>query len=109
MSKLNDHQEINPGIQTITCEAITDSLELAKVFGIQHQAVLRSVYYCQKELKTELRFALSSHLIENTNYKDTKKTQKRSEKVDITGFGLSLLLPYINTRKIYRAGAEAKG
>lgn len=85
---------------------VTDSLVMATKFEIRHASVLRAVATCRKELGSVKKFELENHLIENT-YKAGAEGRKRLElKVDITEFGLALLLLYINTPKARQISAE---
>lgn len=85
---------------------VTDSIRIAEKFGIKHQNILRSIDKCRAELSIELKFELNKNLIEN-NYLGGAEGKKRStRKVDITEFGLALLLLYINSPKARTISAE---
>ena len=86
--------------------AVTDSLVLARKFDIKHTHILRSIDKCIIELSTEPKFGLCSHLIENTHLSGPEGRKREYRKVDITEFGLALLLLYINTPKARRISAE---
>lgn len=86
--------------------SITDSLVLAKKFGLTHGKILRSIEKCKAELAVELRYDLSNNLIENYYRAGSKGRLRDVRKVDITEFGLVLLLLYINTPKARQISAE---
>jgi phage regulator Rha-like protein len=85
---------------------ITDSLVLAKKFGITHGNVLRSVDKCKTELVNESKYKLSRHLIECHYVAGSKGRKRKVRKIDITEFGLVLLLLYINSAKARQISAE---
>ena len=86
--------------------AVTDSLILAEKFGIQHKHILRAIDTCKKELSTQPKFGLCRQLVENTHISGPKGRQRERRKVDITEFGLALLLLYINSPKARLISAE---
>ena len=85
---------------------ITDSLVLAKNFGIAHRNILRSIDKCNAELANESKYMLSINLIENHYNAGFKGRQRKVRKIDITEFGLILLLLYINSPKARQISAE---
>ncbi len=85
---------------------VTDTLLLSKKFGISHSNILRAVERCQKDLATELKFELCNNLIDNSYLSGPRERQRTYRKVDITEFGLALLLLYINSPKARRISAE---
>jgi phage regulator Rha-like protein len=93
-------------IRDLPFEAVTDSLKIAEHFNIKHHNVLRSVDKCINELGTELKFELCKNLIENNHLSGPNGRQREYRKVDITEFGLMLLLLYINTPKARMIFAE---
>lgn len=85
---------------------VTDSLKIAEHFEMQHKHVLRAIDKCIDELSTEPKFGLCDNFIENKYLSGPSGRQKKYRKVDITEFGLTLLLLYINTPKARRISAE---
>ena len=85
---------------------VTDSLKLAEYFDMKHHNVLRAIDKCIKELGTELKFELCKNLIENNHLSAPKGREREYRKVDITEFGLTLLLLYINSPKARKISAE---
>lgn len=86
--------------------SITDSLVLAKKFGLTHGKILRSIDKCKAELAVEVKYNLSKNLIENYYIAGSKGRLRKVRKVDITEFGLVLLLLYINSPKARQISAE---
>ena len=86
--------------------AVTDSLILAEKFGMQHQHILRSISKCRDELSTQSKYGLCNQLIENTYISGPDGRTRKFRKVDITEFGLALLLLYINSPKARLISAE---
>jgi phage regulator Rha-like protein len=85
---------------------VTDSLKIAEHFDMSHKHVLRALDKCKTELVTEPKFGLCSNLIENSYLSGPSGRKREYRKVDITEFGLTLLLLYINTPKARRISAE---
>lgn len=85
---------------------VTDSLKIAEKFDMNHAHVLRAIDKCKDELSTESKFGLCSNLIENKYLSGPEDRQRKYRKVDITEFGLTLLLLYINSPKARRISAE---
>lgn len=73
---------------------------------MRHDKILRALDKCISELSTEPKFGLCNQLIENTYISGPKGREKPYRKVDITEFGLALLLLYINTPKARLISAE---
>jgi hypothetical protein len=67
---------------------------------------LRAIDKCRSELLIQLKFELNQNLIEKNYLAGAVGRQRQSRKVDITEFGLALLLLYINTPKARRISAE---
>ena len=86
--------------------AVTDSLKIAEHFDMSHAHVLRAIDKCKNELATKSKFGLCSNLIENKYLSGPKDRQRNYRKVDITEFGLTLLLLYINSPKARLISAE---
>ncbi len=86
--------------------AITDSLVVAKKFGLTHGNVLRAIDKCIAELSHAPKYNLAANLIENHYIAGAKGRERKNRKVDITEFGLVLLLLYINSSKARQISAE---
>lgn len=85
---------------------ITDSLKIAEHFEMKHHNILRAIDKCNEELAIQLRFELNENFIENSYLGGAKGKTRKTRKVDITEFGLMLLLLYINTPKARMISAE---
>ncbi|OUR93536.1 hypothetical protein A9Q84_18880 [Halobacteriovorax marinus] len=85
---------------------ITDSLKIAEHFEMEHKHLLRAIEKCIDELGTETKFGLCSNFIENKYLAGPEKRKRSYRKVDITEFGLMLLLLYINSPKARKISAE---
>lgn len=85
---------------------ITDSLILAKKFNIDHSKILRAISKCRSELSDESKYKLQNHLIENNYFSGPTGKERETRKVDITEFGLALLLLYINSPRARQISAE---
>ncbi len=85
---------------------VTDSLKIAEKFEMDHKHVLRAIDKCRSELLVQPKFGLNQKLIENKHLVGAVGHQRHSRKVDITEFGLALLLLYINSPKARRISAE---
>ena len=85
---------------------VTDSLRIAEHFDMRHHNVLRAIDKCNQELAIELKFELNKNFIENKYLGGAKGKERKNRKVDITEFGLMLLLLYINTPKARMISAE---
>jgi phage regulator Rha-like protein len=103
---VNEHVMGDVWIRDTPFGPVTDSLKIAQKFGLEHTHVMRSVDKCLSELSTNSKLKLSENIIEN-NYSAGPEGRKRSyRKVDITEFGLALLLLYINSPKARSISAE---
>ncbi len=85
---------------------VTDSLKISEHFEMEHHNILRSIDKCRKELGTELKFEFCKNLIENKYLSGPDSRKREYRKVDITEFGLTLLLQYINSPKARKISAE---
>jgi phage regulator Rha-like protein len=103
---VNDHIMGDVWIRDTPFGPVTDSLKLAKHFNIKHHNILRSIDKCHKELATELKFEFCRNFIENKYLSGPTSREKTYRKVDISEFGLTLLLLYINTPKARKISAE---
>lgn len=86
--------------------AVTDSLIIADRFELKHSNVLRSIEKLRAELSSNTKLNLENNLIENSYSAGPKGKVRQERKVDITEFGLALLLLYINTPKARQISAE---
>ena len=103
---INEHVMGDVWIRDTPFGPVTDSLRIAEYFEIQHKHILRAIDKCIEELSTEPKFGLCKNLIENSYLSGPKGRQREYRKVDISEFGLTLLLLYINTPKARRISAE---
>lgn len=103
---VNEHVMGDVWIRDTPFGPVTDSLKIAEHFEMEHRNILRAIDKCTKELGTELKFELCSNFIDNSYLSGPEGRQKKYRKVDITEFGLTLLLLYINTPKARRISAE---
>ncbi|MEK6625242.1 MAG: Rha family transcriptional regulator, partial [Bdellovibrionota bacterium] len=85
---------------------VTDSLVIANKFTLQHQHVLRAIRKCHQELSIQSKFGLNGNFIENSYLAGAEGRKRKSRKVDITEFGLAVLLLYLNTPKARQISAE---
>ncbi len=85
---------------------VTDSQILAKKFGLTHGNILRSISKCRKELADNPKYKLEKNLIESTYLAGPKGKPRHERKVDVTEFGLALLLLYVNSPKARQISAE---
>jgi len=85
---------------------VTDSLKIAEHFDMKHKHILRAIDNCTKELSIQPKFGLNENFIENDYLGGAKGKERKTRKVDITEFGLMLLLLYINTPKARMISAE---
>lgn len=85
---------------------VTDSLKIAEKFEIDHKHILRAVDKCLSELSMNSKLKLSENIIENTYYSGPEGRIRDYRKIDITEFGLALLLLYINSPKARIISAE---
>lgn len=85
---------------------VTDSLVLAKKFDLTHSNILRSITKCRSELGGQAKYDLANNLIESSYLAGPQSKQRKERKVDITEFGLALLLLYVNSPKARQISAE---
>jgi phage regulator Rha-like protein len=85
---------------------VTDSLVLSKKFNVRHDNILRAIKKCQSELSHNSNYKLDENIIENTYIAGAKGKEREERKMDITEFGLALLLLYINSPKARQISAE---
>ena len=85
---------------------VTDSRIIANRFTLQHQHVLRAIRKCHQELSIQSKLGLNENFIENSYLAGAEGRKRKSRKVDITEFGLALLLLYLNTPKARQISAE---
>lgn len=85
---------------------VTDSLVLAENFSIKHHNILRAITKCRGELNNQNHYKLDENLIETTRLVGAEGRKRKERKVDITEFGLALLLLYINSPKARQISAE---
>ncbi len=103
---VNEHVMGDVWVRDTPFGPVTDSLRIAKHFDIKHNNILRAIDKCKAELGTELKFEFCKNFIENSYLSGPQGRQREYRKVDITEFGLTLLLLYINSAKARRISAE---
>ncbi len=103
---INEHVMGDVWIRDTPFGPITDSLKIAEHFEMKHHNILRAIDKCNEELAIQLRFELNENFIENSYLGGAKGKTRKTRKVDITEFGLMLLLLYINTPKARMISAE---
>ncbi len=103
---VNQHVMGDVWVRDTPFGAVTDSITLANKFGLLHKNVLRSVDKCILELSHESKYKLSQNFIENHYMAGAKGRERKERKVDITEFGLVILLLYVNTPKARQISAE---
>lgn len=103
---VNEHVMGDVWVRDSPFGAVTDSLKIAKHFDMSHFHLLRAIDKCRKELSIQSRFGLNENIIENSYLGGAKGRERKTRKVDITEFGLMLLLLYINTPKARMISAE---
>jgi phage regulator Rha-like protein len=103
---VNEHVMGDVWVRDLPFEAVTDSLILAKYFDMPHAHMLRAIDKCKTELGTESKYGLCKNLIENKYLSGPKGRKRDYRKVDVTEFGLTLLLLYINSPKARKISAE---
>ena len=103
---INEYVMGNVWVRDTPFGPVTDSLVLSKHFNISHSHILRAIDKCKNELGTESKYGLCDNLIENNYLSGPKGRERNYRKVDITEFGLSILLLYINTPKARQISAE---
>lgn len=103
---VNEHVMGDVWVRDTPFGAVTDSLKIAEHFDMSHAHVLRAIDRCNSELATKSKLGLCQNLIENKYLSGPKGRQRNYRKVDITEFGLTLLLLYINSPKARLISAE---
>ena len=103
---INGHVMGDVWIRDTPFGPVTDSLKIAELFDMQHKHLLRAIDKCIEELSIEPKFGLNENFIENRYLGGAKGKERKLRKVDITEFGLTLLLLYINTPKARIISAE---
>ncbi len=103
---VNEHVMGDVWIRDTPFGSVTYSLKVAEYFNIQHKHILRAIDTCKNELSIEPKFGLNRKFIENSYLGGTKGRKRKTRKVDITEFGLMLLLLYINSAKARMISAE---
>ena len=103
---VNQHVMGDVWVRDTPFGAVTDSLVIAKKFGLTHGNILRSINKCKNELASEDKYSLKNNLIEVHYLAGHLNKPRKVRKVDITEFGLVLLLLYINSPKARRISAE---
>jgi phage regulator Rha-like protein len=103
---VNEHIMGDVWIRDTPFGPVTDSLKIAEKFEIDHPHVLRAIDKCINELSSNSKFQLAQNIIENKYFSGPKRRIRSYRKVDITEFGLALLLLYINTPKARIISAE---
>lgn len=103
---VNQHVMGDVWIRDTPFGPVTDSLKIAEHFEMQHKHVLRAIDKCITELSIEPKFGLNKNFIENNYLGGAKGKKRKARKIDISEFGLTLLLLYINTPKARRISAE---
>ncbi len=96
---VNQHVMEDVWIRDTPIGPVTDSLKIAEHFDMKHHNIIRAIDKCNEELGIELKFELNKNFIENSYLGGAKGKERKLRKVDITEFGLTLLLLYINTPK----------
>jgi phage regulator Rha-like protein len=85
---------------------VTDSLILSEKFNVRHDNILRAIKKCQNELSHNTSYRLDKNIIESFYFAGAKGKERKERKVDVTEFGLALLLLYINSPKARQISAE---
>lgn len=103
---VNKHLMGNVWVRDTPFGPVTDSLIISKNFGIRHDKILRAIAKCREELSIHPKFGVNENFIDNSYLGGAKGKERRIKKIDITEFGLALLLLYINTPKARLISAE---
>lgn len=103
---VNQHVMGDVWIRDTPFGPVTDSLKIAEHFDMNHFHVLRAIDKCKAELSIQSKFGLNKNLIENSYLGGAKGRERDLRKIDITEFGLTLLLLYINSPKARMISAE---
>lgn len=103
---VNEHVMGDVWIRDTPFGRLTDSLRVSEKFELDHYYVLKAIDKCLSELSPSSKLKLAENLIENSYSAGPKERKRTYRKVDITEFGLALLLLYINTPKSRIISAE---
>lgn len=103
---VNEHVMGDVWIRDTPFGPVTDSLKIAEHFDMKHKHILRAIDKCIEELSIEPKFGLNKNFLENKYLGGASGKERKLRKIDITEFGLTLLLLYINTPKARRISAE---
>jgi phage regulator Rha-like protein len=85
---------------------VTDSVIVANKFTLTHKNVLRAIAKVQDELGETSKFQIDANFIQSHYMAGPKGREQKTRKVDITEFGLVLLLLYLNSPKARQISAE---
>lgn len=85
---------------------VTDSLTIAEKFNLKHSNILRAINKCRSELSSNSSYKLENHLIESLYVGGAAGKERQERKVDVTEFGLAVLLLYINSPRARQISAE---
>jgi phage regulator Rha-like protein len=85
---------------------VTDSMIVASKFGLTHHNVLRAISKAHDELDDNSKLKIDDNFIESHYMAGPSGREKKTRKVDITEFGLVLLLLYLNSPKARQISAE---
>jgi phage regulator Rha-like protein len=103
---VNEHVMGDVWVRDSPFGPVTSSLRIAKHFNMSHAHMLRAIDKCNLELGSESKFGLCKNLIENSYLSGPKGRERSYRVVDISEFGLTLLLLYINSPKARKISAE---
>lgn len=103
---VNKHVMGNVWVRDTPFGPVTDSLKIAENFEIDHKNVLRAIKKCEAELGTQLKFELCKNIIKNSYLGGPEGRETKRLKYDLSEFGLTLLLLYLNTPKARMISAE---
>lgn len=103
---VNNHVMGDVWVRDTPFGPVTDSLKIAEKFAMNHHHVLRAIKKCESELATQSKFGLCRNIIENSYLGGPKGRESKRLKYDITEFGLTLLLLYINSPQARLISAE---
>ena len=85
---------------------VTDSVTIASKFELTHRNVLRAIAKVHLELAGNGKLKIEENFIESHYLAGPEGRKKKTRKVDITEFGLVLLLLYLNSPKARQISAE---
>ncbi len=85
---------------------VTDSMIVANKFGLTHHNVLRAISKVHEELDDNRKLKIDDNFIESHYMAGPLGREKKTRKVDITEFGLVLLLLYLNSPQARQISAE---